>query len=286
MITSGIPRKPGMTREELIGTNANIMKNVVDNVIKYSPRAIFVIVANPMDALTYLAFKHAGVPPQPRDRHGRRAGFGPLHKCYLSLAAKVNINDVDGMVIGGHGDTFMIPLTSKATIKGVPASQFPPRRRSWLEVAASTMVGGATLTKLIGTSAWYAPVRLPPSWWSPSSGDQKKMIPCSCYLEGEYGEKAVSASACRPSIGRKGIEKIVRDRTLGRGEGEVRRFGCRRREEGEQRAARNQRDLIIVLDDRFSIFRRTPFGVSDFCRLGSEGRNCVDCGEPGLRLKV
>lgn len=207
VVTSGIPRKPGMTREELIGTNANIMKNVVDNVIKYSPRAIFVIVANPMDALTYLAFKHAGVP------RSRVIGMGGAldsarFKCYLSLAAKVNINDVDGMVIGGHGDTTMIPLVSKATVKGVPASQFISKKKLE-QVAADTMVGGATLTGLLGTSAWYAPGAAAASVVESVLGDQKRVIPCSCYLEGEYGQEDIMIGV--PAvIGRKGIEKIVK----------------------------------------------------------------------------
>ena len=207
VITSGIPRKPGMTREELIGTNANIMKNVVDNVIKYSPRAIFVIVANPMDALTYLAFKHAGVP------RSRVIGMGGAldssrFKCYLAKATGANINNVDGMVIGGHGDTTMIPLLSKATVNGVPVTQFASKKKLQ-EAVQATMVGGATLTKLIGTSAWYAPGAAAAMMVEAILNDQKKMIPCSCYLEGEYGQDDICIGV--PAIiGRKGIEKIVK----------------------------------------------------------------------------
>jgi len=206
VITSGIPRKPGMTREELIGTNAKIIKSVVDNAIKYSPRAIFVVVANPMDALTYLTLKHAGIP------RNRVIGMGGAldsarFKHYLAKAANVNINDVDGMVLGGHGDTFMMPLTSKATIKGVPASQFLSKKKL-AEVAAATMVGGATLTKLIGTSAWYAPGAAVAYMVESIIKDQKKLIPCSCYLQGEYGQSDLCIGV--PAvIGRKGIEKIV-----------------------------------------------------------------------------
>ena len=155
VITSGIPRKPGMTREELIGTNANIMKGVIENVVKYSPRAIIIVVANPMDTLTYLALKASGLPKN------RIIGMGGAldssrFKCYLAKATGANINNVDGMVIGGHGDTTMIPLVSKATVNGVPVSQFASKKKLD-EAVANTMVGGATLTKLIGTSAWYAP---------------------------------------------------------------------------------------------------------------------------------
>ena len=175
VITSGIPRKPGMTREELIGTNANIMKGVIENVVKYSPRAIIIVVANPMDTLTYLALKASGLPKN------RIIGMGGAldssrFKCYLAKATGANINNVDGMVIGGHGDTTM---------------------------------GGATLTKLIGTSAWYAPGAASAMMVEAILNDQKKMVPCSCYLEGEYGQSDICIGV--PAIiGRKGIEKIVK----------------------------------------------------------------------------
>ena len=207
VITSGIPRKPGMTREELIGTNANIMKGVVEQIVKYSPRAIVIVVANPMDTLTYLALKSSGLPKN------RIIGMGGAldssrFRCYLAKAAGANIHDVDGMVIGGHGDTTMIPLVSKATVKGVPASQFISKKKLE-QVAADTMVGGATLTGLLGTSAWYAPGAAAASVVESVLGDQKRVIPCSCYLEGEYGQEDIMIGV--PAvIGRKGIEKIVK----------------------------------------------------------------------------
>ena len=207
VVTSGIPRKPGMTREELIGTNANIVKSVVENIIRYSPRAIIIIVSNPMDTMTYLTFKATGLPKN------RVIGMGGAldssrFRCYLSKATGANIHDIEGMVIGGHGDTTMIPLTSKATIKGVPASQMLSKKK--LEkVAADTMVGGATLTGLLGTSAWYAPGAAASSVVESILKDQKRIIPCSCYLEGEYGEEDIFIGV--PAvIGRKGIEKIVK----------------------------------------------------------------------------
>jgi malate dehydrogenase len=207
VITSGVPRKPGMTREELIGTNANIVKSVVSQALAHSPRAIFVIVSNPMDTMAYLTLKSTGLPKN------RVIGMGGAldssrFRCYLAKAANANIHDVDGMVIGGHGDTTMIPLTSKATIKGVPASQFLSKKKLQ-QVAADTMVGGATLTGLLGTSAWYAPGAAAASVVESVLGDQKRIIPCSCYLEGEYGQEDIMIGV--PAvIGRKGIEKIVK----------------------------------------------------------------------------
>ena len=206
-VTSGIPRKPGMTREELIGTNANIVKSVVSQALKYSPKAIFVIVSNPMDTMAYLTLKSTGLPKN------RVIGMGGAldssrFRCYLAKAAKANIHDVDGMVIGGHGDTTMIPLTSKATIKGVPASQFLSKKKL-AQVAADTMVGGATLTGLLGTSAWYAPGAAAASVVESILGDQKRIIPCGAYLQGEYGLDDIMIGV-PVVIGRKGIEKIVK----------------------------------------------------------------------------
>ena len=207
VITSGVPRKPGMTREELIGTNANIVKSVVSQALAHSPRAIFVIVSNPMDTMAYLTLKSTGLPKN------RVIGMGGAldssrFRCYLAKAAGANIHDVDGMVIGGHGDTTMIPLVSKATVKGVPASQFISKKKLE-QVAADTMVGGATLTGLLGTSAWYAPGAAAASVVESVLGDQKRVIPCSCYLEGEYGQEDIMIGV--PAvIGRKGIEKIVK----------------------------------------------------------------------------
>ena len=206
VVTSGIPRKPGMTREELIGTNANIVKSVVSQALAHSPRAIFVIVSNPMDTMAYLTLKSTGLPKN------RVIGMGGAldssrFRCYLAKAANANIHDVDGMVIGGHGDTTMIPLTSKATIKGVPASQFLSKKKL-AQVAADTMVGGATLTKLLGTSAWYAPGAAIASVVESILGDQKRVISSSCYLEGEYGAEDLFIGV--PAvIGKNGIEKIL-----------------------------------------------------------------------------
>ncbi len=206
VITSGIPRKPGMTREELIGTNAKIMRSVIDQVVKYSPNAIVIVVANPMDTLTYLVHKTSGLPKKHIIGMGGALDSSRF-KCYLAKATGANINNVDGMVIGGHGDTTMIPLLSKASINGVPVSQFASKEV--LEDAVQkTMVGGATLTKLIGTSAWYAPGAAVSMMVESILHDQKKLIPCSCLLDGEYGQKDLCIGV--PAvIGREGIEKIV-----------------------------------------------------------------------------
>lgn len=206
VITSGIPRKPGMTREELIGINAGIVKSVAESLLQHSPNAIFVIVSNPMDTMTYLTFKSLGIPKN------RIIGMGGTldssrFKTYLSLALDKPANDIQGMVIGGHGDTTMIPLTRLASYNGVPVSQFLSQEELD-KVAASTMVGGATLTGLLGTSAWYAPGASVSYLVDAILNDQKKMIPCSIYLEGEYDQNDICIGVpC--IIGKNGIESIV-----------------------------------------------------------------------------
>ena len=206
VITSGIPRKPGMTREELIGINAGIVKSVAESLLQHSPNAIFVIVSNPMDTMTYLTFKSLGIPKN------RIIGMGGTldssrFKTYLSLALDKPANDIQGMVIGGHGDTTMIPLTRLASYNGVPVSEFLSAAE--LEkVSADTMVGGATLTALLGTSAWYAPGASVAFLVDSILHDQKKLIPCSVYLEGEYGQSDICIGVpC--IIGKNGVEKIV-----------------------------------------------------------------------------
>ena len=206
VITSGIPRKPGMTREELIGINAGIVKSVSENVLKHSPKAIIIVVSNPMDTMTYLAIKSLGLPKN------RIIGMGGAldssrFKTYLSLALNKPANDIQGMVIGGHGDTTMIPLTRIASYNGAPISQY--LNAEILEkVSADTMVGGATLTKLLGTSAWYAPGASVAYLADSILSDHKRMIPCSVYLEGEYGLNDICIGVpC--IIGANGIDSIV-----------------------------------------------------------------------------
>jgi len=206
VITSGIPRKPGMTREELIGINAGIVKMVSENLIKYSPDVILIIVSNPMDAMTYLAHKATGLPKN------RIIGMGGAldsarFKYRLSEAIGCPASDVDGMVIGGHSDKGMVPLTRLATRNSVRASEFIDEDRL-AQVAADTKVGGATLTGMLGTSAWYAPGAAVSALVQAIACDQKKMFPCSALLEGEYGLNDLTIGV--PVIlGKNGIEKIV-----------------------------------------------------------------------------
>ena len=206
VVTSGIPRKPGMTREELIGVNAGIVKSVVENVLKHSPNAILIMVSNPMDTMCYLAAKISGLP------RNKVLGLGGAldssrFKYYLSQALNANPNDVEATVIGGHGDTTMVPLTSLATCKGVPVSQILSKEKLE-EVAAATKVGGATLTGLLGTSAWYAPGAAAASMAESIIKDQKRVIPCGVLVEGEYGEDDMVIGV--PIIvGENGCEKII-----------------------------------------------------------------------------
>ncbi|BEG99647.1 malate dehydrogenase [Bacteroides sedimenti] len=206
VITSGIPRKPGMTREELIGVNAGIVKSVAGNILKYSPDAIIVVISNPMDTMTYLSLKSLGLPKN------RIIGMGGAldssrFKYFLSQAIGCNANEVEGMVIGGHGDTTMIPLARFATYKGLPVSNFLSAEQID-EVVKSTMVGGATLTGLLGTSAWYAPGAAGAYVAEAIIKNQKKMIPSCVALEGEYGQNDICIGV--PAIiGRNGVEKIV-----------------------------------------------------------------------------
>ena len=206
VITSGIPRKPGMTREELIGINAGIVKGVAEQLLAHSPNAIVVVVSNPMDTMTYLTLKATGLPKN------RIIGMGGAldssrFKYFLSQAMDKPANDIQGMVIGGHGDTTMIPLTRLASYNGVPVSQFLSEE-ALAKVAADTMVGGATLTKLLGTSAWYAPGASVAYLVDAILNDQKKMIPCSVLLEGEYGQDDICMGVpC--IIGKNGVEQIV-----------------------------------------------------------------------------
>ncbi|MDO6470323.1 malate dehydrogenase [Maribacter sp. 1_MG-2023] len=206
VITSGIPRKPGMTREELIGINAGIVKTVSSNLLKNSPNVIIIVVSNPMDTMTYLVHKTTGIPKN------RIIGMGGAldsarFKYRLAEAMEAPISDIDGMVIGGHSDTGMVPLTSHATRNSIRVSEFLSAERLQ-QVADDTKVGGATLTKLLGTSAWYAPGAAVSSMVQAIACDQKKMFPCSTMLDGEYGLNDICIGV--PVIlGKDGIEKVI-----------------------------------------------------------------------------
>ncbi|MBX2907890.1 MAG: malate dehydrogenase [Taibaiella sp.] len=206
VITSGIPRKPGMTREELIGTNAKIVETVCKNALEYSPNAIIVVISNPMDTMTYLALKATGLPKN------RIIGMGGIldsarFKTYLQMELNCSQNDLQAVVIGGHGDTTMIPLTRLATLNGTPVSNLLSED-TLKKVAADTMVGGATLTKLLGTSAWYAPGAAGAELVESIVRNQKKVFPCCVSLNGEYGQNDICMGV-PVVVGRDGWEQII-----------------------------------------------------------------------------
>ncbi len=206
VITSGIPRKPGMTREELIGTNAGIVKTVCENILKYSPEAIIIVISNPMDTMTQLAITSSGIPKN------RIIGMGGTldsarFKYQLSQRLGCSPADLNALVVGGHGDTTMIPLIRFATWNSIPVTKFLSEEEQQ-QVIADTMVGGATLTKLIGTSAWYAPGAAGAALVESILRDEKKLFTCCVQLDGEYGQKDICLGV-PVVIGKNGWEKIV-----------------------------------------------------------------------------
>ena len=206
VITSGLPRKPGMTREELIGTNAGIVKSVVENILKHSPDAIIIIISNPMDTMTYLALTSSKLPKN------RIIGMGGAldsarFKYQLSQHLGCSPADLNAIVVGGHGDTTMIPLISKATWNSVPVTKLLNADQQ-KQIVNDTMVGGATLTKLIGTSAWYAPGAAGAALVEAIVRDEKKLFTCCVYLDGEFGQKDICLGV-PVVIGKNGWEKIV-----------------------------------------------------------------------------
>jgi malate dehydrogenase len=206
VITSGLPRKPGMTREELIGTNAGIVKGVCENILKFSPNAIIIVISNPMDTMTYLALQSTGLP-----KH-RIIGMGGTldsarFKYQLSTALNCSPADLNAIVVGGHGDTTMIPLIKHATWNSIPVTQFLDAAAQE-KIVNDTMVGGATLTKLLGTSAWYAPGAAGAALVESIVRDEKKLFTCCVSLDGEYGQKDICLGV-PVVIGKNGWEKIV-----------------------------------------------------------------------------
>src|SRR5450432_2452153 len=206
VITSGLPRKPGMTREELIGTNAGIVKGVTDNILKHSPDTIIIVISNPMDTMTYLALTSTGLPKN------RIIGMGGIldsarFKYQLSRHLGCSPADLNAVVVGGHGDTTMIPLIRLATWNSVPVTQFLSAEQQ-AKIVNDTMVGGATLTKLLGTSAWYAPGATGAALVEAIVRDEKKLIPCCVMLDGEYAQKDICIGV-PVVIGKDGWEKII-----------------------------------------------------------------------------
>ncbi|MBT8179071.1 MAG: malate dehydrogenase [Eudoraea sp.] len=206
VITSGIPRKPGMTREELIGINAGIVKTVASSLLEHSPNAIIIVVSNPMDTMTYLVHKTTSLPKSKIIGMGGALDSARF-KYRLAEAMEAPISDIDGMVIGGHSDTGMVPMIRHATRNSVQVSEFLSAERMQ-EVVEATKVGGATLTKLLGTSAWYAPGAAVSALVQAIACDQHKMFPCSALLAGEYNLDDICIGV--PVIlGKNGIERIV-----------------------------------------------------------------------------
>lgn len=206
VITSGIPRKPGMTREELIGTNAKIVETVAKNLLEHSPNTIIIVISNPMDTMTYLALKATGLPKN------RIIGMGGIldsarFKRNIQEALQCSQNDLHATVIGGHGDTTMIPLTRLATLAGIPISEYLTAEQME-KVSADTMVGGATLTKLLGTSAWYAPGAAGAALVEAIIRDEKKVFPCCVSLEGEYGLNDICLGV-PVVVGKSGWERVI-----------------------------------------------------------------------------
>ena len=206
VITSGLPRKPGMTREELIGTNAGIVKGVCENILKHSPNAVIIVISNPMDTMTYLALQSTGLPKN------RIIGMGGTldsarFKYQLSATLDCSPADLNALVVGGHGDTTMIPLIKHATWNSIPVTQFLSGEQQE-KIIADTMVGGATLTKLLGTSAWYAPGAAGAALVESIVRDEKKLFTCCVSLNGEYGQSDICLGV-PVVIGKNGWEKIV-----------------------------------------------------------------------------
>jgi len=206
VITSGLPRKPGMTREELIGTNAGIVKGVCENILKHSPNAIIIVISNPMDTMTYLALQSTGLP---KNRIIGMGGTLDSARFKYQLCTHLNCSpaDLNAIVIGGHGDTTMIPLVKHATWNSIPVTKFLSEAQQE-QVINDTMVGGATLTKLLGTSAWYAPGAAGAALVESIVRDEKKLFTCCVSLNGEYGQKDICLGV-PVVIGKNGWEKIV-----------------------------------------------------------------------------
>ena len=206
VITSGLPRKPGMTREELIGTNAGIVKGVCENILKHSPNAIIIVISNPMDTMTYLALQSTGLP-----KHRIIGMGGTLDSARFKYQLSSHLNcspaDLNAIVVGGHGDTTMIPLVKHATWNSIPVTKFLSEEQQQ-QVINDTMVGGATLTKLLGTSAWYAPGAAGAALVESIVRDEKKLFTCCVSLNGEYGQSDICLGV-PVVIGKNGWEKIV-----------------------------------------------------------------------------
>jgi malate dehydrogenase len=205
VITSGVPRKPGMSRDDLLNVNFNIMKAVTEQVVKYSPNCIIVPVANPLDAMCQAVLKLSGFP---RERVIGMAGVldSARMRTFIADELKVSVENVHAFVLGGHGDT-MVPLPRLSTVAGIPITQLLSKERIEA-ICKRTADGGAEITKLVGTSAWYAPGAAAAEMVEAILKDKKKILPCSVYLQGEYGVKNQFLGV-PVKLGARGLEQII-----------------------------------------------------------------------------
>lgn len=206
VVTSGIPRKPGMSRDDLISTNAGIVKTVVEQALKYSPDAIVIIVANPLDVMTYAAYKTAGVDSS---KVFGMAGIldTARYRAFLATELDCSPNDIQALLMGGHGDT-MVPLPRYTTVGGIPVTELVDKET--LEaIVQRTKVGGGELVKLMGTSAWYAPGAAAAQMCEAIVMDQNRVFPVCALLNGEYGQEGVYLGV-PVKLGKNGIEEIVK----------------------------------------------------------------------------
>jgi len=205
VITSGVPRKPGMSRDDLLNVNFGIMKAVTEQVIKYSPNCIIVPVANPLDAMCQAVYRLSGFP---RERVIGMAGVldSARMRAFISMELSVSVENIHAFVLGGHGDT-MVPLPRYSTVAGVPLTELLPADRIQA-ICERTANGGAEITKLVGTSAWYAPGAAAAEMVEIILKDKKKIVPCSVFLQGEYGIKDLFVGV-PVKLGAKGVEQIM-----------------------------------------------------------------------------
>lgn len=205
IITSGVPRKPGMSRDDLIGTNAGIVKSVTENVVKYSPDTIIIVVSNPLDVMSYCAYLTSGFSPA---KVMGMAGILDTARYRAFLATELNISpkEIQAVLMGGHGDT-MVPLPRYTTVAGIPVTELVPADRLNAIVDRTTN-GGAELVKLMGTSAWYAPGAAAAQMAESIAKNERRVFPCCVWLQGEYGLKDIFLGV--PVIlGQNGVEKII-----------------------------------------------------------------------------
>ena len=205
VITSGVPRKPGMSRDDLLNVNYKIMQDVTSEAVRHSPKAIVIVVSNPLDAMAQAVYKIAKLPKQ---RVIGMAGVldSARMRTFISMELNVSVENIHAFVLGGHGDT-MVPLARYSTVAGIPLPDLLPKERIDA-IAARTANGGAEITKLVGTSAWYAPGSAVVEMVDAILKDKKKILPCSVYLEGEYGIRGVFVGV-PVKLGQAGIEQII-----------------------------------------------------------------------------